>query len=556
MAAVPGALPVFSIMLSALSCSPPPRPDILIAGALDGVFRSADFGRTWDLISPAGDLEIANVDSLAVDPRDPDTIYAGTFHLPWKTVDGGRHWIPIHAGMIDDSDVLSFVIDQRHPRRIFSSACSGIYRSEDSGKIWEKVQGIPFSARRTYVLRQDPQNPSVVYAGTSEGLWQTRDGGESWRPITPHDWVINTMALVPGDPSSPSRIVVGTEQLGVLVSDDGGREFHASNDGFDHRQIISIALDREHAGRVLAVLADAPEPIVATDDGGRTWSALGPGLRAEGMKAVYASPDGWWASLDRGGLMRYDAAKGAWIRAGVIIGEPAQPPAALASPKSKAGRPRPVPHGHSEPLSLVVNDMSFSSREWFAATDRGLLSSRDNGDTWTIYHFGPVDLPVNSVRVSPDGVDIRVVSLRGMVFSLDGGHSWSWHDLPPDSGGALRLDRAADGAILVSAVSGLYISRDSGKTWEKVGSGLPQVPIQGLGLTENVWLASVQTGGLFYSRDEGRSWSRVKGTLADGFFPVVTSAEAGGTLYAASATDSLYAVQLPSDSAGASQPAR
>jgi photosystem II stability/assembly factor-like uncharacterized protein len=527
----------------------PSNPNVLVAGTLDGVFCSSDFGASWEQISPPDDSELTNVDSIAIDPRDSDTIYAGTFHLPWKTIDGGRHWAPIHAGMIDDSDVLSFVVDQRRPRRVFVSACSGIYRSEDAGKLWEKVQGIPFSARRTYVLRQSSRHPSIVYAGTSEGLWQTRDAGESWRSITPHNWVINTMVVVAADdPSAPDRIVVGTEQLGVLISDDGGAQFRASNDGFDHRQIVSIALDRDRPGRVLAVLANAPDPIIATEDAGATWTALGPGLRAEGMKAVYASPEGWWASLDGGGLMRYDAVKGAWVRAGALTGEAAETQR-TANPakttKATASRGKPTRPPRAEPLSLVVNDMAFARKTWFAATERGLLASLDRGVTWTLFHFGPVDLPVNSVRVSPDGLDIRVVSLRGMVFSLNAGKSWSWHDLPPDSGGALRLDRAADGTVLVSAATGLYISRDAGQTWEKVGSGLPQVPLQDLALTEKIWLASVQTGGLFYSRDEGRSWLRVKGTLADGYFPVVIASQSGDTLYAASATDSLYAVQLP-----------
>ena len=60
---------------------------------------------------------------------------------------------------------------------------------------------------------------------------------------------------------------------------------------------------------VLALLAQAPEPILATEDNGRTWSALGPGLRAEQALRVYAAPDdAWWVSLARGGLMRYDDA--------------------------------------------------------------------------------------------------------------------------------------------------------------------------------------------------------------------------------------------------------
>src|SRR5690348_7156742 len=59
----------------------------LVAGALDGIFQSSDSGRTWQRISPEGDPELRNLDSVAIDPRDPGIIFAGTFHLPWKTLD-------------------------------------------------------------------------------------------------------------------------------------------------------------------------------------------------------------------------------------------------------------------------------------------------------------------------------------------------------------------------------------------------------------------------------------------------------------------------------------
>ncbi len=77
----------------------PSDPNLLIAGTLDGVYRSMDASRTWERISPEHHAELRNLDSLAIDPRDPQTIYAGTFHLPWKTVDGGRSWHPIQKEM-------------------------------------------------------------------------------------------------------------------------------------------------------------------------------------------------------------------------------------------------------------------------------------------------------------------------------------------------------------------------------------------------------------------------------------------------------------------------
>ena len=256
----------------------PSDPNVLVAGTLDGVYRSLDAAKTWERISPEHHEELRNLDSLAVDPRDPQTIYAGTYHLPWKTADGGRTWHPIHEGMIDDSDVMSLLIDQGNSRLIYASACSGIYRSDDSAAQWRKIQGIPYTARRTYAITQDPKQPASVYAATSEGLWKTADGGMTWRRTTPESWVVNTVAVAEG---SPGRVLIGTEELGVLASDDGGEHFQDANAGFEHRQILALGLDAKRPGRVLAVLAHAPEPILATEDVGRTWLPRGPGLRAE-----------------------------------------------------------------------------------------------------------------------------------------------------------------------------------------------------------------------------------------------------------------------------------
>ena len=46
----------------------------------------------------------------------PDIVYAGTWHLPWKTTDGGKTWHNIKQGVIDDSDVFSIIIDPDKPQ--------------------------------------------------------------------------------------------------------------------------------------------------------------------------------------------------------------------------------------------------------------------------------------------------------------------------------------------------------------------------------------------------------------------------------------------------------
>ncbi|HUK29963.1 MAG TPA: hypothetical protein VLV89_02550 [Candidatus Acidoferrum sp.] len=527
----------------------PSDSNVLIAGAVDGVFRSTNAGKTWERISPEGHEELRNFDSIAIDPGDARIIYAGTYHLPWKTTDGGVHWAPVHEGMIDDSDVMSILIDRTHTRRIFASACSGIYLSEDGASLWRKIQGIPYSARRTQAILQDADHAATVYAATTEGLWVTSNGGSNWKRLTPGDWVINSVALLPG------RILIGTEKLGVLVSEDGGAHYRGANDGFFHRQIVALALDRQQQGRVLAVLANAPETLIVTKDGGTTWAPLGQGLRMQSVRKLYAAPGGWWAALERGGLMRYDAGKSTWANAGRLDSETAS---LIASANSTNKGRKAAPHPAGNNFADQVNDMAFCESTWFAATEHGLLRSADRGETWGILPLGPMPtLPVRSVRVSSNGTNLWVISLRGLVFSHDGGKTWAWHDLPEAAGAALWLDATMDGAeetIVANADNGLYISRDAGKSWTLAGSGIPQAEVQDLAIAGDTFLASMRAGGLYLSRDRGRSWTRVTGMLAEGFFPVVTTEDHAATLFVASATEGLYAIRFGNTAAQQTQP--
>src|SRR5438477_12458047 len=149
----------------------PSKPATLAAGTLTGVFLSRDGGQTWKRITPEGHPDLRNVESLAFDSADAGVLYAGTWHLAWKTADQGVSWAPVHRGMIDDSDVMTMTVDARQPGTVYATACSGVYRSTNDGALWAKLRGIPYSSRRTRAFTLGAADPNLLVAGTTEGLW-------------------------------------------------------------------------------------------------------------------------------------------------------------------------------------------------------------------------------------------------------------------------------------------------------------------------------------------------------------------------------------------------
>jgi len=108
-------------------------PNVIVVGTLNGVWISKNSGDDFDRVeSPTVPI---NVDSLAIDPRNTSTLYAGTWWRAYKSTDTGKSWRLIKDGMIDDSDVFAVTIDPRDAGHIIASACSGIYESYNSGEL-------------------------------------------------------------------------------------------------------------------------------------------------------------------------------------------------------------------------------------------------------------------------------------------------------------------------------------------------------------------------------------------------------------------------------------
>jgi photosystem II stability/assembly factor-like uncharacterized protein len=517
----------------------PKNPKLLVAGSLTGVYRSTDEGKTWERISPAGHPDLKNFDSVAFDPKDDDIIYAGTYHLPWKTVDGGKNWTSIKTGMIDDSDVMSIVVDPQNPENVHATACSGIYHSVNSAQQWSRYSSIPFVYRRTQLIRQDPKNPQTLYAGTTSGLWKTTNEKDFAR-LTPLNWVINSIVI---DPNNTQKIIIGTERQGVQISENGGATFAPANNGFQHQHILDVAMDREHPERALVVLTFDTDAFLATKDGGRNWSTLGPGLKRTDLKHVYAAPTGWWASLGSGGWMKYEETSGKWVKAGMLVSDAATSATFAKGKKGAAAAKAPaVAKGKaSQFVPFQVSDMQFASNSWFAATTGGVLVSKDKGATWRLAgNDSFVKQAAVSLELSSDGSQVWAIAQKNLLHSGDSGAHWDAKELAFYGAGNLRLHRVDDQNLLITSNMGLYESKDAGRNWNR--AEVRDLQFQDAAGNSNAVVVALQKHGLLASHDAGKSWQRVNDPLAEGFFPVVRAQRNGG-LVAVSATEGLLSYE-------------
>jgi len=437
----------------------PSNPNLLFAGTLEGVFRSSDRGETWTLISPKGSEEIHEVESLAVDPRNPGILYAGTWHLPWKTTDGGEHWVNMKQGIIEDSDVFSIIVDPAKSHVVYLSACSGIYKSETAGKLFKKVQGIPADARRTRVLMQDPSHTETVFAGTTQGLYKTVDGGHTFKAMTDDNVIVNDVYV---DPRDNGRVLLATDRGGVQSSIDGGKTFTPSNKGVVSRNVQALVVDQKNPAMLFAGVINDKEfgGAFRSTDGGQSWQQFSNGLNGRDVYALAETAAGELVAGTTHGVMLYDAEKKLWAERNLIANTMMK--MSTATVRGTHVNTEKQVAAPTIQLESRVNALDVSGPVWVAASNYGLLTSRDQGGSW---QGGPVMGMGDYLSVAVHGQLMAAARGDRVVISKDAGASWWPVGMPKALTRIHRVVFSADGTLWLGAREGIYFTPDLGKTW-------------------------------------------------------------------------------------------
>jgi photosystem II stability/assembly factor-like uncharacterized protein len=237
----------------------PKDPNVVYVAALGhqygpntqrGVFKSTDGGATWSRVLYK-DQNTGAID-LALDPADPDTIYASLWQTrrpPWnvyppsngpgsglyKSSDAGKTWTHItghgfpSTGSGQALGHIGIAVSPAEHHRVYTMVdtndpkTGGIYRSDDGGATWTHTDNEGRIWKRGWYFGQitaDPKNPDEVYA-MNTSTYRSTDGGKSFTAIKGSPGGDDYHALWI-DPTDPNRMVLGGDQ-GVIVSLDGAK---------------------------------------------------------------------------------------------------------------------------------------------------------------------------------------------------------------------------------------------------------------------------------------------------------------------------------------------
>ncbi len=454
-----------------------------------GVWTTANAGRTW---TPLFDGQpVASVGAIALDPRDPKTIYVGTGEADmrsdivhgagmFKSTDAGASWKRI--GLEATRNIGRILVDPANPQTIYVAALGhafgpnaerGIYKSTDGGTTWLPIlqkdanTGAidlafdPSDSRTIYAsLWQTRRPPWEVYPpsnGPGSGLYKSSDAGATWKPIANG---LPTAGLgkigIAVAPTNPKRVyaIVDAKDGGLYRSDDAGATFAKIDDEkriwgrgwyFEH-----VAVDPKNADRVYV----SNTSVYRSDDAGKSFTAIKGAPGGDDYHQLWidpTAPERMVLASDQGTIVSVDGAKtwSSWYN---------QSTAQIYHIAADDRFPYWLYGAQQDSGAVAVPSRSFhrsiSARDWRPITAGGESDEIATDPAHPGVVFGG--------RVDREDLATSVTRSVGERTEDDDRANWT-----------LPLVRSlADPKALYASHAKIYRSRDGGNTWKTVSPDL------------------------------------------------------------------------------------
>ncbi len=194
------------------------------------------------------------------------TIFAGATEGLWRSRDWGGSWERVQGAQ--GGAAPSGAVRSIHPLgpRVYVGAERQVLVSDDFGETWTAVS-VPGLVLAVLPSRY-PQADSTLFVGTTEGLLKSPDAGRSFdRPV---------LAGIPVSRLEwPGPALVVATGRGVMVSLDGGASFTGSGTGLPEGDVLSIAPSAFFAADPALFAGTVADGVFRSRDGGKTWSPAG-----------------------------------------------------------------------------------------------------------------------------------------------------------------------------------------------------------------------------------------------------------------------------------------
>jgi len=484
---------------------PPP-----LSRARPGIYRSENKGRSWALVSNCNGRPMY-FSNIRVDPTNANVLYVANTRAA-KSLDGGRTFVTIDEGLgfgNQTVDQHAYWIDPSNPNHIMRGSDAGFAVSRDQGATWEYVRTM--ATGLAYLVTADMHRPYNVYSGL-----QDNDG-----------W---------GGPSATrSRVGIRDNNWFRVSFENSGDGFQTAVDPTDRHTVYSEAQDGRtvrtdlRTGRTVSIRPVAPPAaetpaapapgscvdgrIIPPPTGGRGGAGGGGGGGGGGRgggtpNVVNAQPGdayrfNWntpillsphnpntiWMGGNR--LFRSDNQGDLWTASADLTRRVDRCTITVMGAAGTTAQLSKNDGVTAFSTIISVSESPIAAGVVWAGTDDGNVQvSRDNGATFTEVGRNITGLPAGAL--SGDNpywiarIDASHFDAGTAYVAIDGHRS---NDLKPY----------------------VYVTRDFGRTWTSISTGLPSYGnlqvIREDPKNRDLLYAGTEFG-LFISLDGGRSWER------------------------------------------------
>jgi photosystem II stability/assembly factor-like uncharacterized protein len=474
----------------------PTIPGLVFAGTTEGFWRSGKAGdnNSW-MVTTSRQLEI---NSIAVHPRNPNTIYIGTNNYGvMVSTDGGKNFVPSNGGF-SGRFVNAIMPDRENANRIYATTINTttgggfFFVSTDDGASWQpSMRNMP-PRLIGYTILQDERDGNVIYLGTNLGVYKSSDRGASWAPIS-----TRKPAGTPGKkrPATRSKVRQTVAQRPTTTPARGGAATTPSTPG----QRIA-----------------APKP--SSDVVRHAQEAL------ERAGYEIGSPDGQLGPRTVAAISRFQTDR--YLAVSGQLDE-----ATLAALLVNINATFTGGSGHVAGLSDPINALvSFSDRPGhsgiLAATNSGMYRTFDPAQGWDRIAYGRgFDVRTTCISTSPQNPSMILVGTvtAGVLVSRDAGETWQQvAGVPSDSPvNVIVQDPQRSSYIYVGTKTRFFLSHDGGDHWSRRGGNLPFGDFTSILInprnTNEIFAGNAYQneqnaeggGGVYRSNDAGTTWARI-----------------------------------------------